>query len=378
MRPTSRPIRSRWGRAGVGSGRAGIIRRTIAPIVALLVALVGPGAPADASARELTVTTTIQAAVDAAQPGDTIRVPPGTYRENVVVNKDGLQIRGSHAAVLDGTGLPGTTGIRVAPVAPATVIRGFTLSGLTVQNYSRTGVLLRSVDGFRLEGGRYRHNGVYGIFPILSTHGVIEQNDVSGSDDSGIYIGQSSDVAIRANRTDDNTVGIEVENSSKIDVENNHARNNAIGIIVMVLPGLAVPATSDIQVKGNHLIENNRPNPVTDPTELLSQAPRGVGLLNVGGDRLIAERNIVMRNQSAGIGIIRLPAALASLDPRVDPLPDENRIERNVVRGNGDAPDPKIAPLPGRDLVWDATGRGNCWLRNVFETSFPTTLPACH
>ena len=45
-----------------------------------------------ASAAQLTVGaqgqfTTIQGAVEAAQPGDTILIAPGTYVENVVVNK---------------------------------------------------------------------------------------------------------------------------------------------------------------------------------------------------------------------------------------------------------------------------------------------------
>src|SRR5262249_24904267 len=154
-------------------------------------------------------------------------------------------------------------------------------------------------------------------------------NDVAGSDDAGIYVGQSSDVAVRANRAADNTIGIEIENSSRIEVENNHAGTNTIGDLITVVPGLSVTATADVRVTGNHLLGNNRPNPVTDPTELVAQLPRGVGLLNVGGDRVLAERNVATQNESAGIGVIRLPAALASLDARIDPLPDANRVERN-------------------------------------------------
>ena len=104
---------------------------------------------------------------------------------------------------------------------------------------------------------------------------------------------------------------------------------------------------------------------------------RQYGLLNVGGDRVIMERNVVTRNQSAGIGVLRLPPDVAAIDPQVDPLPDGNRVERNVVQENGGNPDPKIAPLPGRDLVWDGTGSGNCWSANIFRTSFPPALPTC-
>lgn len=52
----------------------------------------------EASAEESVVSTSIQAAVDAAHAGDIVRVPPGTYRENVVVTKDALPISGTHAA----------------------------------------------------------------------------------------------------------------------------------------------------------------------------------------------------------------------------------------------------------------------------------------
>jgi hypothetical protein len=43
---------------------------------------------------------------------------------------------------------------------------------------------------------------------------------------------------------------------------------------------------------------------------------------------------------------------------------------------NGSNPDPRLAPLPGADLLWDLSGTANCWAGNVFTTSFPT-LPAC-
>src|SRR5262245_21211827 len=147
-------------------------------------------------AKTIKVKTTIQATVNAAQPGDTVEVPPGTYRENVVVSKDNITIRGSTAAVLDGTGLAGTTGIRVASATPGGAISGFQLIGVTIRNYSRNGLLLLRVNCYDIRGGTYENNEFYAIFPIFSPNGLIEQNEVSGSDDSGIYIGQSSDVTI--------------------------------------------------------------------------------------------------------------------------------------------------------------------------------------
>jgi parallel beta-helix repeat protein len=352
----------------------GLKLHRITMLVALMLSA-GAAAPI-ASANVITVSTTIQAAVDAAQPGDSIIVPPGTYRENVRVTKDNITIQGSVAAILDGAGLTGNTGIRVTPPAPSIRVNRFTLSGLTIQNYSRSGLLLLRVDHFQISDGKYLNDDEYGIFPIFSSDGLISSNHISGSDDTGIYVGQSSDIVIQDNHASDCTIGIEIENSSNLTVRRNTAEGNSIGIVVQVLPGLSVTATEDVSVADNRLIANNRPNPVTDPDELLSLLPSGVGLFNVGGDRVTVRHNIVVRNQTAGIIVARLPNDLAARDPRIDPFPDNNEIRNNVAMQNGEAPDSRIAPFPGSDLLWDSSGTGNCWAGNIFKTSFPS-LPVC-
>ena len=48
--------------------------------------------------------TALQAAVDAAVPGDEILLRPGIYRERVVVHRDGLRIVGEDGAVVTGSG----------------------------------------------------------------------------------------------------------------------------------------------------------------------------------------------------------------------------------------------------------------------------------
>ena len=357
-----------------------IYRILIALILVTLSAMIpsvslGPAARADD--KVIVVSTTIQAAVDSAQPGDTVHVPDGTYRENVVVTRDNITIEGSLGAILDGKVLAGDTGIKVASLDPAKRITGFTLSGLTIQNYSRNGVLLRSVDNFRITRGTYLDNDEYGIFPIQSSGGLIDHNLVSGSNDTGIYVGQSHDIAVQRNRIFDCTIGIAIEVSSRIDLQGNTAKANTIGIAVHIIPGLGVTVTSDINVQGNKLVANNRPNPVTDPSEILSRIPNGIGFLNIGSDRVIVQDNRVTDNHSAGIVLIRLPADVTALDPRLDPFPDDNQVRNNVVMRNGTDPDPKIAPFPGADLLWDFTGSGNCWRDNVFKAAFPTVLPAC-
>src|SRR5689334_9708854 len=52
--------------------------------------------------------TSIQAAVQAAKPGDTVQVYPGTYNEIVTVNKAGLKLLGDPVNYLARTGDPAT------------------------------------------------------------------------------------------------------------------------------------------------------------------------------------------------------------------------------------------------------------------------------
>ena len=46
----------------------------------------------------------IQAAVDAAAPGDTVRIPPGTYRESITIQQDGISLRGGRGVVIEPAG----------------------------------------------------------------------------------------------------------------------------------------------------------------------------------------------------------------------------------------------------------------------------------
>jgi len=333
--------------------------------------------PVKAQANIVVVSTTIQAAVDAANPGDTVRVPRGLYHENVLVTKDNITIKGQNGAILDGTGLLGNSGITVRPSSPSARISRFRLTGLQIQNYSRNGVILIRVDNYQIEDGKYINNEEYGIFPIRSSHGLIRSNQVSGSNDTGIYIGQSQDAVIKGNYVSDCTVGIEVEVSSNITVKDNRATGNTIGMTAVVLPGLSLTVTTNVQIIDNTFDSNNRANPVTDPTDVLSQLPSGSGLLIIGADQANVKDNEVMQNNSVGIAVAQLSPALAALDPRIEPFADNNQIIDNVATGNGLNPDPKLAPFPPGDLLWDVSGTGNCWSDNAFNTAFPSPLPVC-
>ncbi len=348
--------------------------RSLVTVLGLVMAglVLAPGS-SHAAGDTIVVTTTIQAAVDAADPGDTVLVPAGTYAETVAVAEPGITIRGAQDAVLDGSGLGLQFGIRVRSL-DGSRLDGFTLDGLTIRGYSRYGSQVSGVDNFRLTGTRYVDNPLYGLFPVRCSHGRVDHNDVSGSLDSGVYVGQCSDVLVDHNVAHDNTIGLEVELSSRVVVEDNVATDNALGALVQISPLRPVKVTQDVLVRRNVLSGNNRPNTITEG--FLGALPGGIGIANVAGDDVRILDNVVSGNRSAGIGVVSLPEAVVALDPALDPTPDGGEVRGNVARGNGFDPDPRLAPLPGADVVWDLTG-SPCFEVPRNTRTFPPVLPAC-
>ncbi|MFM7200097.1 MAG: right-handed parallel beta-helix repeat-containing protein [Myxococcota bacterium] len=103
-------------------------------ILALYLALMGIPAHALGAVLEVDAAggprtfTTVQAAVDAAHSGDTVRIAPGFYPESVEVNGKALTLEGSGTAeqqVLDGMQVGSV--MRIGPAEGTTVLRRLTL-----------------------------------------------------------------------------------------------------------------------------------------------------------------------------------------------------------------------------------------------------------
>lgn len=366
--------------------------RTDLIVVCLTLLLFVVFAAENATAGTIVVTSTIQAAVDAANPGDKIYVPPGVYFESVNVRTSNLTIQGSHGAVLDAgnrigirVGIGARTTVNGIRLCPAIGVTGFTLEGLTIRNARFAAVFLIGVDGYTLAGTKYLDDPVYGPFPVCSHNGIIESNHLTGGNnapgspdvgiDAGIYVGDSDGVIVRNNFVTNYAVGIEIENTSNVVVQNNNVKKNSGGIVLLVLPGLHNFATNNVLIERNQVLQNNLPNPVPfeGPTgDPLGNLPTGTGILNVGGDGVVIRNNKVIGNDSWGITIAQNPFAV--FDARIEPNPDNNQVYGNVALQNGKIPDPVRAVTPGADIVYDGTGVGTCFGRNVFRTDFPTGI----
>jgi parallel beta-helix repeat protein len=333
-------------------------------------------------AAVITVTTTIQDAVNAAQPGDRIVVPPGTYHESVDVTTNDLSIVGSRGAVLDAGGF--TNGIHVGgdgwitgpdgfPACPPVAVDRFTLKGLTIEHAQENGIFLSAVGGYQISGGKYVDNGEYGIFPNCSNDGQINANEVNGGKDTCIYVGDDVDVTITANHATGCTVGVQIVSSENIKVTADKLTGNTAGILAIVDPFNPFSQTTNVTIEENLVSRNNLPNQADNVD--LQRLPPGTGILNVGSDQLTISRNIVNGNRTFGLAILRNQFAIQSGDPRINPNPDDNQTRENIIINNGGQP---FDQLPGADIFYDGSGTGNCFSDNVFKTSTPPDIEAIY
>jgi len=319
----------------------------------------------------------IQAAVDASDPGDVILIKPGTYREAILVDKPNITLKGSGGVIIENPGGE-EDGIRVMDNGD-----GFELYHVTLRDFEENGVFMLRADDYVLSHVTTINCGEYGLFPIASNRGLIEYCVASGHTDSGIYIGQCEDAEMRHNKTYGNVIGLEIENCSRVVASNNQSYDNAAGALIVLLPGLRVTTSTDIVFLNNKVVDNNHENFSVPGGGFENFVPSGSGVLVVGTDDTRLEQDHVSGNNFLGIAVVstELLGGLAGLPAEsfenIEPNPDGTQVVRNVVKDNGAAPPTLPVPVPGVDLFWDGSGTDNCWRDNIYATSYPSNLPNC-
>ena len=314
---------------------------------------------------------TIQAALDAASPGDTISVKGGSYPGPLVVTKS-VDLEGSDGAVIEGS----NHGTVVHITAPDVVFRGFIVRD-SGQDYDRedTGIL---VDGARarIENNQVL-NDLFGIELHQAPDSLIANNHVVGMAldqplrGDGIKVWYSPRVQVIGNHVEnsrdclmwfsdnatvrDNSVsggryGFHFMYGNGSLVEHNWLDGNSVGIYLMY--------GKNMTIRGNRLSGNRGPS------------GDGIGLKEVDGASV--EDNLIVDNR-VGVYVDNSPLSpgvfnyfrrnvIAYNDEGLDLLPlDQNSVfSRNDLIDNVE----QVAVLGGGSVghnAWTEGGVGNFW-----------------
>ncbi|WP_437591389.1 choice-of-anchor Q domain-containing protein [Sorangium sp. So ce1000] len=156
-----------------------MVRRAVSAFVALAVVVAGSRA---ARARTIDVPEdypTIQAAVEAAENHDRIRVAPGTYPESIAWTGKSIALIGAgpDATIVDPSLGPGGRCLMLVDVPPGTRVEGFTCQNGTTDATSPDG------GGMLIQGGR------------LQVKRVVFQNNLAFGNGGGLWI-EGADVTL--------------------------------------------------------------------------------------------------------------------------------------------------------------------------------------
>lgn len=244
--------------------------------VAALIVVLSLSFAAPASARRIIVVpgpgTPLQDGIDAALPGDTVRVGPGTYFESITIAKP-LRVYGKNAVIDAGCGQLTAVQIDADAVTLRTLeIRGGSFYGIDTSG--RDGVVLDRLHVVPTCAGVE-----YGINVFQGTNMRIRGNvfdDPSGFGDAAIYVGGTpADADLRVERnvlSSPNDRGIMIEDSLDnpgkpvaVRVRKNTISNSGVGIFVFGSRGVEVltNVVSGTTAAGIELTLNSQENMIS-------------------------------------------------------------------------------------------------------------------
>jgi hypothetical protein len=357
--------------------------RTLILTAAVIVALaVTSSATAAADTIHVHHGQSIQAAVNSADPGDTIVLDRGRYFQSVFIGRPGLTLRGAGSG-RDGTVLwqpkssnspcsdpqSGTVsgicggGIDPATGQPGEPLRGTTIVGLRVQGFSGDGIVFFNTTDTTVRRSASVNNGGYGITSFVGHDTRFVGNLAAGDHEAGFYVGDSPDADIRLIRN--RAIGNEPfgflhrDSSFGVDV-GNVARGNCVGSIYLDADFGPDPARFWV-ARDNRYIANDRACPAGDEAGPTPVSGIGVAIVGAQHVRLIA--NVVRANVPSLAGALAGGIVLMSGKAWGTGDANDNLIARNRSHHNQPA-----------DILWDGTGSDNHFRRNQCDTSQPGGL----
>jgi hypothetical protein len=329
----------------------------------------------------------IQTAIDAASPGDTIAAQPCVYRENLTITKDHITLKTTSG--------PGTVVLKPAATPTPSVciqdpkhipgicvlgqfnpdgsfgppVVGTRIDGFVVEHFTDFGIFLLNAGDSGVSNSEARMNQSYGISGFVLS-GVRYTNNVAHDNgEPGFYIGDSptANAVVTGNRSFRNGVGgaegfgFLFRDSSFGTVANNSAWDNCVGFVFVDSPQNPAPLTN-WRAAHNLALHNNGacPGATNGPPPT-----SGVGFVFFGAQSSTLFENISQGNAPSGPsfasgGIIVVSSkSIGGSDPMNDV------IAKNIATGN--------KPV---DILWDKSGTGNRFSDNECNTSSPSWICA--
>ncbi|MFD3531656.1 nitrous oxide reductase family maturation protein NosD [Streptomyces sp. NPDC058664] len=351
-------------------------RRQIAHLAcAAVLAASGLGAAAPTADNRPTVHRvkpgeSIQKAVDAAKPGDTVALSPGTYRESVRITTSDLTLRGSGLSPTvivpgDAAGdacAKGGHGICVTGTESRPVV-GVTVRSLTLRGFTNNGLWASWTDRLKVHKVLADKNGKWGIAQERSVRGVFSHNIARNNGDAGLFIANTIDrehgatdakgTVITHNSLSGNRIGITVRRLRNVTVDHNDATGNCAA--VFVVGDESKPRAGAMTLRRNNIHSNNKHCPQTPRLPFL----QGSGIVLTGAEQTVVEKNRVVDN----VGTSPLSGGIVLFKSFVGAKNEQNEIRDNVVMRNS------TADLANRD-----TGQGNTFTRNRCTLSEPAGM----
>ncbi|KOG30760.1 right-handed parallel beta-helix repeat-containing protein [Streptomyces resistomycificus] len=334
----------------------------------------GLGAAPPAGAAHMTHVVfpgeSIQKVVDAAEPGDTVLLTTGTYRESVTVTTPGITLRGMGRETViqpstekaadrcaeDGNGIcvVGTKDRNVEDV---------TVASLTVTGFAGSGVFALATDGLTVRNVTAVKNGVWGIAQERSVRGVFRKNTARDNGDAGLFLANAikaeegaadtEGTVVARNRLEGNRIGLTVRRLRNLTVADNLMTGNCAG--VFVVGDENKPRAGALTVRDNRVEGNNKSCPKTARLEAL----QGSGIVLTGTEDTLVTGNRVTDNA----GKSSLSGGIVLFKSFVGTPGERNRIADNQLSGNSPA-----------DLVNTDTGESNIFSGNSCGASKPAGL----
>jgi parallel beta-helix repeat protein len=277
---------------------------------------------------------TLQAAVSAASPGDTINVARGTYAGNVIVDRPvALVGAGAGSTIIEANGLP--NGINVDgydnPGLGHVIIRGF-----TVQNANHQGIVVTNASDVTIVDNRVTGNdralqlnpGAAPTCPGLPPYLVAFQGFDCGE---GIQLSGVTNSTVANNTVDHNSGGILVTDDTGPNHDNfitgNDVRDNPYDCSITLathdlnpIQGMPPKGVYHITVKGNTVVRNGLASGEGAGVGIFAPTP---GSQNYG--------NVIVDNVLAGNGLPGVTLHSHSPGQNVN----DHLIANNTIYGNG-------------------------------------------